>query len=94
VEIFGSILAILILSSLLFFILKPQAKPKSKEQKQEEIRLHYQKKLQTELESIANVDERQKRKIALLKHFAKELEFNLFFDKDEVKMLIQELAGQ
>jgi len=94
VEIFGSILAILILSSLLFFILKPQTKPKSKEQKQEEIRLHYQKKLQTELESIANVDERQKRKIALLKHFAKELEFNLFFDKDEVKMLIQELAGQ
>ena len=93
-EIFGSILAILILSSLLFFILKPQTKPKSKEQKQEEIRLHYQKKLQTELESIANVDERQKRKIALLKHFAKELEFNLFFDKDEVKMLIQELAGQ
>jgi len=94
VEIFGSILAILILSSLLFFILKPQTKPKSKEQKQEEIRLHYQKKLQTELESIANVDERQKRKIALLKHFAKELEFNLFFDKDEVKMLIQELASQ
>jgi len=94
VEIFGSILAILILSSLLFFILKPQAKPKSKEQKQEEIRLHYQKKLQTELESITNVDERQKRKIVLLKHFAKELEFNLFFDKDEVKMLIQELASQ
>jgi len=94
VEIFGSILAILILSSLLFFILKPQAKPKSKEQKQEEIRLHYQKKLQTELESIANVDERQKRKIVLLKLFAKELEFNLFFDKDEVKMLIQALAGQ
>jgi len=94
VEIFGSIIAILILSSLLFFILKPQTKQKSKEQKQEEIRLHYQKKLQIELESIANVDERQKRKIALLKHFAKELEFNLFFDKDEVKMLIQALAGQ
>ena len=93
-EIFGSIFAILILSSLLFFILKPQRKPKSKEQKQVEIRLHYQKKLQTELESIANVDERRKRKIALLKHFAKELEFNLFFDKDEVKMLIQKLAGQ
>jgi len=94
VEILGSIFAILILSNLLFFILKPQIKPKSKEQKQEEIRLHYLQKLKAELASIDNPDERQKRKIFLLKHFAKELEFNLFFDKDEVKMLIQALAGQ
>jgi len=94
VEIFGSIFAILMLLLLLFFFLFPQAKPKSKEQKQEEIRLHYLQKLQAELASIDNPDERQKRKIVLLKHFAKELEFNLFFDKDEVKMLIQTLAGQ
>jgi cell division protein FtsB len=93
VEIFGSILVILILIALLFFILKPQAKPKSKEQKQEEIRLHYTQKLQAELESIDTPEKRQKRKIALLKVFAKELEFNLFFDKEETQHLIKELAG-
>lgn len=92
-EIFGSILAILILIALLFFILKPQAKPKSKEQKQQEIRLQYLQKLHTELELLHDADERQKRKVALLKVFAKELEFNLFFDKEEIKHLIKELAS-
>jgi len=92
VEFFGSILAIVVLLGFLWLLMQPRKQAKSKEQKQEEIRLHYHQKLQTELESIANVDERQKRKIALLKVFAKELEFNLFFDKDEVKMLIQEFA--
>ena len=92
-EVFGTILAIVMLLFILFFILKPQTKPKSKEQKQEEIRSHYLQKLQSELESIDTPDERQKRKIALLKVFAKELEFNLFFDKEEVQRLIKELAG-
>lgn len=92
-EIFFNALIILILFGFLFLLFKPKKEPKSKEQKQEEIRLHYLQKLQAELESIDNPDERQKRKIALLKLFSKELEFNLFFDKDEVKMLIQELAG-
>ena len=91
-ELFGTILAIVMLLFLLFFVLKPQAKPKSKEQKQEEIRVRYLQKLQAELETIDNPDERQKRKIALLKVFAKELEFNLFFDKNEVQELIQNLA--
>ncbi|MDD2384482.1 MAG: hypothetical protein PHN18_09865 [Sulfurospirillaceae bacterium] len=87
-----NILIIFALIGFLFLLFKPHKRPKSKEQKQEEIRLSYQKKLSTELSSITNPDERQKRKIALLKVFAKELEFNLFFDEQEVKMLIQELA--
>ena len=78
---------------ILFLILKPQTKPKSKEQKQEEIRLQYLQKLQSELGSIENPEERQKRKITLLKVFAKELEFNLFFDKEETQNLIKELAS-
>jgi len=53
----------------------------------------YRQRLQTELSNIQNADERQTKKIALLKTFAKELEFNLFFDKDEAKVLIQELAS-
>ena len=52
----------------------------------------YRQKLQTELACIDDTNERQKRKIALLKLFAKELEFNLFFDKEETQRLIQELA--
>jgi len=74
-------------------VLKPQKKPKSKEQKQEEIRLQYLQKLQSELESIDNQEERQKRKIVLLKLFAKEFEFNLFFDKEETQNFIKKLAS-
>ena len=92
-ETFFSILLILILLGFLFLLLKPKIAPKSKEQKQEEIRASYNQRLSTELSAIENSDERQTKKIALLKVFAKELEFNLFFDKDEVKMLIQELAS-
>lgn len=92
-EALGTILAIVMLIFLLYGVLKPQKKPKSKEQKQEEIRLHYLQKLQGELDSIDDQHERQKRKIALLKVYAKELEFNLFFDKEETQRLIKELAG-
>jgi membrane-associated HD superfamily phosphohydrolase len=92
-EVFGTILTITMLLFFLFFVLKTQIKPKSKAQKQEEIRSHYLQKLQSELESIDNPQERQKRKIALLKLFAKELEFNLFFDKEKTKNLIKELAS-
>ena len=92
-EIFFNALIILILCGFLFLLFKPKKEAKSKKQKQEEIRLHYLQKLQAELESIDNTDERQKRKIALLKLFAKELEFNLFFDKEETQILIKELAS-
>ena len=92
-ETFFSTLLILILLGFLFLLLKPKIEPKSKEQKQEEIRASYHQRLSAELSSIENSDERQTKKIALLKAFAKELEFNLFFDKDEVKVLIQELAS-
>lgn len=91
-EILFNALIILILCGFLFLLFKPKKQPKSKEQKQEEILLNYQQKLHSELLAIQDLDERQKKKIALLKVFAKELEFNLFFDEYEVKMLIQDLA--
>lgn len=92
-EIFFSIIAILILVGFLYFVLKPKKEPKTKEQKQDEIRQDFLQRLNAELSGIDNPDERQMKKIVLLKTFAKELEFNLFFDKDEVKTLIQELAS-
>ena len=92
-EILFNALIILILLGFLFLLFKPKKQPKSKEQKQEEIRLNYKERLNTELLAIENFDERQKKKIALLKVFAKELEFNLFFDKEEAQRLIKELAS-
>jgi hypothetical protein len=86
---------ILILSSAFvafYFWLKPRTKPKPSPQKQEEIREMYRQRLHTELSRIENPDERQTKKIALLKAFAKELEFNLFFDKNDVQGLMKELA--
>lgn len=92
-ETFFSILLILILLGFLILVLKPKKEPKSKEQKQEEIHQSFLQRLNAELSGIENPNERQMKKIALLKVFAKELEFNLFFDKEEVKTLIQELAN-
>lgn len=86
---------ILLLSSILLFVyfwLKPHTKPKPSPQKQEEIREMYRQRLHTELERIQNPEDRQTKKIALLKEFAKELEFNLFFDKNDVQVLMKELA--
>ncbi len=91
-ENFFNTFIILILFGFLFLLFKPKKQSKSKEQKQEEILLNYQQKLHSELLGIQDLDERQKKKIALLKVFAKELEFNLFFDSEETKMLIQDLA--
>jgi len=90
---FFSIIAIILLLSLLFLVLKPRKKTKTKAQKQEEIREMYRQKLKTGLANIQNTETRQKRKLVLLKAYAKELEFNLFFDKDEVKVLMEELAS-
>ena len=92
-EIFFTILAILMLLGVLFLVLKPKKQPKSKAQKQEEIRQNFLQRLDAELSATQTPNERQTKKIALLKVFAKELEFNLFFDKEEVKTLIQELAN-
>ena len=92
-EILFNALIILILFGVLFLLFKPKKQAKSKEQKQEEICLNYKERLNTELLAIENFDERQKKKIALLKVFAKELEFNLFFDREETQNLIKELAG-
>jgi len=93
VETFFTILTIFLLLGFLFLVLKPKKESKTKEQKQEEIRQNFLQRLHAELSGIENPNERQMKKIALLKVFAKELEFNLFFDKEEVKTLIQELAN-
>ncbi|MDD3324441.1 MAG: hypothetical protein PHN38_04915 [Sulfurospirillaceae bacterium] len=92
-EIVSTTAVIITLFGFSYLLLKPKKQPKSKAQKQEEIRQNYQKRLMAELLHVENPIERQNKKISLLKEFAKELEFNLFFDENEVKALIKELAG-
>jgi len=92
-ESFTNVFVILVALGFLYLLLKPHKQPKTKAQKQEEIRLKYQQRLRKELSNINDTEERTQKKTDLLKVFAKELEFNLFFDKDDVRVLIQELAN-
>ncbi len=85
--------SILIVCLSLFLIIKPKKQAKTPEQKKEEIKCHYEQTLIEALKPIENPEERQKHKIILLKHFAKELEFNLFFDKEEIHALIKKLSS-
>lgn len=84
---------ILIMLGFLYLIFKPKAQPKSKEQKQQEIIEAYKRKLDSKLSGIEDKSLLIKQKTALLKTFSSELNRNLFFDKEEVRELIQELAA-
>ena len=91
-DFFMMLIIILLACLFLVLMLRPKHNAKTHAQKKEEITLQYQQKLAEALHTIEDADERQKQKIILLKRFAKELEFNLFFTKEEVKALIQSLA--
>lgn len=92
-DFFILLLSILLACLSLFLVIRPKKQVKTSEQKKEEIKLHYEQTLIESLKTIENPEERQKHKIILLKHFAKELEFNLFFDKEETHALIKKLAS-
>lgn len=76
-----------------FFIFSPKKEVKTKAQKQEELYSSYKNIMQKELSNL-NQTEYKDKKIALLKSFAKELEFNIFFDKDETYELIRRLSEE
>ena len=91
-RIFLEIIIIIIALGFLYFIMKPSAKPKSKQQKQQEIYVAYKRKLDSNLSGIDDRTILIKKKTALLKSFSAELHRNLFFDEDEVRELIEKLA--
>lgn len=91
-------LILVIVATFFYFILKPTKKvvvrTKSTKKKQIEILEGYKQKMDTEL--IGYSKDRTlflEKKTALLKVFAEELSRNLFFDKDEARELIRELAN-
>jgi len=89
----GSIGAILLLLGVIFWIFNqtPQPEGKSKEQKQSEIIGEYRTKLDEALKGLDG-DARQSRKSKLLQGFSAELSRNIFFDDDEMRAAIRELA--
>ncbi len=85
-------LPILLLCAILFWILKPKKLAKTKEQKRAELIASYKQRLENELLHVKDITIYQQKKINLLKAIAKELEFSIFFDKDDVRELIKYLS--
>ena len=84
----------IIVLGFLYLFFRPSKKVKTKEQKQAEILQSYKDTLDCEL-SQHEVDRSLylKKKTELLKVFAEELNRNMFFDEDEVRVLIQKLVN-
>ena len=83
-----------IVLGFLYLLFKPTRKLKTKAQKQAEILQSYKNTIDSELsqyESDRNLY--LKKKTELLKVFAEELNRNMFFDEDEVRVLIQKLVN-
>ncbi len=83
-------LILFIVLGFLYLLFKPSRKLKTKAQKQAEILEKYKQEMNRELSGLDDED-LKKRKMALLKEFADELNRNLFFDEDEVRVLIKKL---
>jgi len=89
-----SIIAIFILAFILFYTLA-QGKtevPKSTDDKKREIIDNYKKQLKNALLPLQGDTEAiKKKKSGLLKEISNELARNIFFDQDEMRIVIQEL---
>ncbi|MBL4730261.1 MAG: hypothetical protein JKY28_02565 [Sulfurimonas sp.] len=74
---------------------KPTTQRKSKEEKKLEIVNNYKKALAESLKSLEkNSELRKAKKIMILREYSEELQFNIFFDEDEVRGIISELSGE
>ena len=67
----------------------------TKEQKRQQIISEYKRQLKVALEPLkADKQARLDKKSELLKKFSSELSMNIFFDKSEIRELIQELSKE
>jgi hypothetical protein len=90
-----SLLAILLLSTILYMTLNPRKKhtPKSAHDKKREIIETYKQQMYEALAPLQdNAEILKQKKSALLKEISIELSRNIFFDHDEMRAVIQELA--
>lgn len=81
---------------ILFFLFQaPKKELKTKAQKQEQLIASYREKLRKELSHYnQNPTLKSQKKVELLKSFARELQFNIFFDDEEVRKIIKNLAQE
>lgn len=86
-------IAIIVLICLYLWLKLEKKEIKTKEQKQKEIIFAYKKRLCKELLSY-NHDLKSQKKIEILKIFAQELRFNIFFTDKETKKIIEILAKE
>lgn len=88
------VVIVVIVALFLYLLIKPKSpikRIKSKEEKQKEIIKAYENFLNDELTGLSG-DEYIQKKTTLLKKISKELHNNLFFDEDEVRSIVQNLA--
>lgn len=88
------IVILLVVVGVVYFFLKMKERPQGRSEilKKEELIIAYKKRFEEELSGI---DEREfliEKKTKLLQTFASELNRNIFFDNEEAKALIEELA--
>lgn len=82
------------LFGLWFWIQKSGSNVRTKEEKQAQIKSSYKKYLDEKLSPYQNDRKRlMEEKTKILKRFSKELHRNLFFDEQETRTLLQELAA-
>lgn len=79
---------------LVFILFYNKKEIKTKEQKIKEIMRDFENRMEKTLTPLkSNKEEYTKQKIILLQTFAKELEFNIFFDKNEIRHYMKILAN-
>lgn len=97
-EIMYSMFAIIALVGIAILTLrsgKEESQVKSKEQKRMEIINGYKKSIQDALRKLDDQDEKKiDTKRLLLKKYSEELAQNIFFDKEDIREVIAELARE
>jgi peptidoglycan hydrolase CwlO-like protein len=94
-EIIYSLAGIVIFILIIIFTLRSDAanEIQSKEQKRQQIINEYKKQFRTALEALdGDRDAILAKKSELLKKFSDELSMNIFFDKEEIREIIQDLS--
>ena len=93
-----AVVGILVLIGVIYAVMQDSAEPvsntRTKEEKRREIIAAYEAEMEESLQpcTVGTAAFRAE-KIKLLSRFSKELSMNVFFDSDEKKEIISELAG-
>ncbi len=93
-----AVIGIFVLIGIIYLVVQSAERPvvdvKTKAQKRREIIAGYEAEMEAGLQPLKADDAASRsEKVRLLSRFSRELEMNVFFDYDEKKSIISELAG-